>query len=56
MTEALQQSVCLEGMSTGRQKRSIDGRPAVVEAAEARLHHVPAVGIAKAMHTGPEAG
>ena len=56
MTEALQESVCLEVRLIERQKMSIDEQPAVVEAVGARLQHVPVIAVATAMHTGLEAG
>jgi hypothetical protein len=57
MIEVLQESVCLEVRLLERQKRLIDERPAVVEAVEVRLQHVPVVaGTATAMYTGPEVG
>ena len=55
MTEALQESVCREVMSIERQKRSIDGQPAVV-AVEVQLQHVPVIAVAKAVRTRLEAG
>jgi len=56
MTEALQESVCLEVMSIGKQRKSIDGQPAVAEAVGAWRQHVPVIAVVKAMHTGLEAG
>ena len=51
MTEALQESVCLEERWIGMQKRSIDEQPAVVEGQDE-----PVIEVGKVMRTEQEVG